>query len=254
MRFGFSVSAHYRLLKSPEDVAELVSGLCSISQEATSLELSYHNIESLDLFSKGYYLAKKHIIKSQINDISIHFLRNILTADHFRAATSRVKETAEEYGVKDIVIHYGIYEKFREQIYVNFVESGYTVFIENTDRREVFASENADVYRANGVGGMALDLCHFRFDDANDLKFFLETYPADTIREIQFSHLNHELFLHGDDIKWLRKRLRIVRKHISLKDVRFICEGTYKEALSVQELISALRKNDILLRACIRGF
>jgi len=248
IRLGFSISAHYRLLKRPEDVAELIIRLYNRTRRPASLEFSFYDLKSLSLFVDGYHLARPQIEIDHIDDVSMHFLRKGLTIECFDQIASHVEAIARKYDIKDIVIHYEIYQMFKKQIYSSFVEKGYLVLLENIDRRELFVPEDSYVFQDQNIDGIVLDLCHFNFISTNDLKSFLEEYPGITIREIHFSYLNHEIFRTKSDVQWLEERLKIVREYIDVDKTRFICEGTDKKSTNLKELMDLLCISNTLVR------
>lgn len=242
MKFGFSISAHYRLLNNTENVSKLVVGLCGISSKLKSLELSYYDFTSMDMYTEGYKMARKSIDLNAMSDVSIHFLRTGVTKDNFPAIVLQVQEIAILFGVKDIIIHDEMYDEFKDLFAKHFTEKGFKILIENPDRRDGLST----YVGGNSADGAVLDLCHFDFNDVEDLDLHMRQCNPYAIKEIQFAYHNHELF-EAQTLVWLEKRLKVVQKYIDIHDLRFICEGTQKNSKDLDALIDYLKMNFFLL-------
>lgn len=249
MRFGFSVSAHYRLLKTPQDIEKLLRGIVSLPH-TTSCELSFFDEESVEMFAEGYLNAYKYFKTSAIQDIAIHFLRKGITEENFLAVSEAVKEIAEIYSVREIVVHYDMYVRFKELFHEVFVDAGYILLIEHSDFSSAYNNTEAkDINEDADIKAVTLDVCHFDFENTESLETFI-LLNKDKVKEVHFAYKNHNLFT-AMNLDWIQERFDIVLKHLDTDSVRFVCEGTAKDAENIEVVLKTLQENSILLSTII---
>lgn len=217
MRLGYSVSAHYRLINSIEDVFEIVRGITTLDGAIESVELSYYDEVSMDMYSEGYRRSKNILLLGDSKDISIHYLRKGVTEDNFEQISTHIKDVAQELGVKEITVHHDMFLLLKSHFTKHFQD--FNLLIENDDWRGIYKktyrqNEWADEY----VRAITLDVCHFDFNNTDTLEDFLRTHFK-KIQEVQFAYLNHNL-PELTDIFWLRERFRLMEKYLDVSNLR----------------------------------